>query len=90
MAEGGAGQGDGLFEHARGLVLARRHVERHPAPSGGRQVRDFREQTGGAPADSDEVDAQGIEPCQVRIGGQARIKDQVARMLAVVLLPEGT
>ena len=89
LAEHGAGQFHRLLEDLRRFVLASRHVEPHAAPGRGRQALDFCEETVGTPPERDERDAQAIETREIRVGGQSRIKHQVAGIRPVVLLPEG-
>ena len=89
LPEGRSGQDDRLFKHPRRLEPARGHIQAYAAPARSRQVFDFSEQLGRSPAQRDEGDTQGLQSRQMRIGGQARIEDEVAGILPVMFLPEG-
>ena len=78
-----------LFVDPWGAVFAVGHIERDGAPGRWRQVIDFGEQAGRAPAQGEEGDAGGVEPIEPVVGGELGVEDEVLRQLAVLALPEG-
>ena len=77
-----------LFVKLRVAVFAVRQIELDGAPGRWRQMGDFGEQLGRAPAQGDEGDAGGIEAIEPGIGGELGVEDEVLRRLAVLALPE--
>jgi len=88
LSEGVALEPHGLREDPRRLVLAGGDVEGHAPPGRGRQGGELAEELGGAAAQRDEGDAQVVEAAEVAVRRQPRVEDEVARIIAVVLLPE--
>jgi len=77
-----------LFEEARVTIFAMWDIEFDGAPSRSRQVCDFAEQFGRAPAQGDEGDTFFIKPVEPRVGGELGIEDEVRGRLAMLALPE--
>src|SRR6266699_5061255 len=84
-----AGQRDFLFVDARKTELARGDIEFDGAPSGARQQRNFLQQSRRPPPKSDKGNPHLVQLGEIRIGGEARIKNQMAGLLAVSAPPEG-
>src|SRR5436309_1492919 len=89
LTETTAGHRDFLFIDARETELARGNIEFDGAPSGARQQRNFLQQSRRPPPKSDKGNPHLVQPRQIRVGGEARIKNQMAGLLAVSALPEG-
>src|SRR5215813_10273450 len=65
-----------------------RHIERHGAPGGWRQVLDLLKQSRRAPAQRDEDDTLLVEPIQPFEGGELGIEHEMPGRLAVLTRPE--
>src|SRR6516225_3325062 len=89
LAEGLPRQPHLLLVDPRGLVFPGRHIQFHPPPSRAGEEDDFFQPPGRALSQGDEANAQAMQARQPVLGGQAAVKDQVTRVLAVSLFPEG-
>jgi len=88
LAEGAAGQRNLLIEDAGSFEFAGGDVEFDGAPSRTRQQHDLFHQLGRPSAESDKGNPHLVQPCQVGVGGEAGIEDQMAGQLSVGALPE--
>jgi hypothetical protein len=88
LAIGALKQAGLLFEEARVAVFAMWDIELDSTPRRRRQVGDFGEQLGRAPAQRDEGDTLSIESIEPCIGGELGIEDEMLGRLAMLALPE--
>src|SRR5215831_1100966 len=89
LAKTAAGQRDRLIIDAGKTELACGNIEFDGAPSRTGQQSDFLQQSGRASTQSNEGNSHLVQARQIRVGGQARIKDKMTRLLTMCALPEG-
>src|SRR5207247_10862217 len=88
LAEGAASQRNLLIEDAGGLEFAGGDVEFDGAPSRTRQQHDLFHQLRRPSTESDKGNPHLVQPCQIGVGGEAGIEDQMEGQFYVGGLPE--
>src|SRR6266436_5333905 len=88
LAEGFSLQGGGRFVDARSFVLAAGDIEFDGAPRGARQASNLLKEFGRSTPKGDESNPHLLQTGKVGIGRKLRVKDEMARVLAVGAFPE--
>jgi len=78
-----------LFEEARVTIFAMWDIEFDGAPSRTGQQSNLLQQSGRPSTQGNEGNTHLVQTRQIRVGGQARIKNKMARLLTMSALPEG-
>jgi hypothetical protein len=84
-----SGQTDGLFIDAGSPVLSGGYIQLDNPPGGTRQKHNLLQDLRGPAPQRDEGDTHPVQPCQMGVGGQSRVKYQMARKLTMRPFPEG-